>query len=288
MEPRFEQFIHERKYLRNVSPRTTEWHGEALRWLGNPDPDEAALKDFVMRMREKGLRPVSCNSYISAVNSYLHWASDVGGVCCAACSHLKVVRMKDEQRILPTFTPADIEKIVKWKPRGFYQLRTHLFMLLLADTGCRSGEARALRWSDVDFDNLLLKLHGKGAKDRLVPFSFELRRHLYRWHQISKIDIVFPTRNGMLMGRRNVLRSVKCLCQRLGIAVPPRTVHSIRHFFASNYLRQGGNVFALQRVLGHSSLEMVKRYAALLTSDLQQIHEKISLLNPTKRGGPAC
>jgi integrase len=80
---------------------------------------------------------------------------------------------------LPTFSIEDVQKIMRHKPKGFYDVRLHVFILTLMDTGCRSGEAMGLRWPDVDFDNLLLKLHGKGAKDRLVPFSFELRRHLY-------------------------------------------------------------------------------------------------------------
>jgi integrase/recombinase XerD len=127
------------------------------------------------------------------------------------------------------------------------------------DTVCHSlgvlgGGATGLRWPDVDFDNLLLKLHGKGAKDRLDPFSFELRCHLYRWKQLNRWDLVFPTRQGQHMGRRNDLRGVKLLCKRLGIVDPARTVHAFRHTFAVNYLRRGGSVFRLQKVLGHSSM----------------------------------
>jgi hypothetical protein len=77
MEPRFEQFIQEKKYLANVSPATCEWYKQSLHWLLGPSPDEAALKDFVMRMRAKGLTASSCNCHIRAVNSYLHWASGV-------------------------------------------------------------------------------------------------------------------------------------------------------------------------------------------------------------------
>jgi site-specific recombinase XerD len=58
---------------------------------------------------------------------------------------------------------------MRHKPKGFYDVRLHVFILTLVDIGCRSSEA--LDWADVDFNNLLLKLHGKGAKDRLVPFS---------------------------------------------------------------------------------------------------------------------
>ncbi len=191
MEPRFEQFIQEKKYLANVSPATCEWYKQSLQWLSSPSPDAAALKDFVMRMRAQGLSASSCNCRIRAVNSYLHWASGQGTKRCAACSHLKVPKLKEEQRILPTFSVEDVQKLAHHKPKGFYAARLHVFILTLIDCGCRSGEAMGLRWQDVDFDNLLLKLHGKGAKDRLVPFSFELRRHLWHWHQLCKWDLVF-------------------------------------------------------------------------------------------------
>jgi integrase/recombinase XerD len=286
MESRFEEFIREKKYLIGVSPATCEWYASSLRWLPGPSPDGPELKAVVMKMREHGLKSSSCNCHIRAINSYLHWSSAATGVkCSAACPHPKVPCLKEEQRILPTFSNSDIQKIVKWKPRGFFRTRAHVLMLLLADTGCRSGEATALRWRDVDLDNLLLTLHGKAATDRIVPCSLELRRHLYRWRQLNRWDLVFPTRQGGLMGRRNVLRGVKLLCQRLDIAAPERTVHAFRHTFAVNYLRRGGSVFHLQQMLGHSTLEMVRKYANLLTGDLQRVHEKISLLNPEPNQG---
>ena len=57
-----------------------------------------------------------------------------------------------------------------------------------------------------------------------------------------------------------------------------RTGARIRHTFAIHYLRKGGSVFHLQKVLGHSSLEMTRRYANLMTEDLQAVHERVSLL----------
>jgi integrase/recombinase XerD len=279
LDPLFEQFTQEQKYLKNVSPATIEWYKQSLKWLGNPKPDEAALKDMVMRMRAKGRKPTGCNCCIRAVNAYLHWASGVAGKCCALCTHLKVPKLKEEHRILPTFSIEDVKKITKWKPKGFHSTRLHVFMLTLIDTGCRSGEALGVRWADVDLDNLLLKLQGKGAKDRLVPFSFELRRHLYRWKKQNRWDLVFPSHQGQYLGRRDQLRDVKRLCKRLGIVPPARTIHALRHTFAVNYLRRGGSVFHLQKVLGHSSLEMTRRYANLVTEDLQAVHERVSLLS---------
>ena len=104
MEPRFEQFIQEKKYLANVSPATCEWYASSLRWLPGPSPDEDQLKEMVMRMRTRGLKAFSCNCHIRAINSYLHWCSGARAGCCAACTHLRVPRLKEEQRILPTFS----------------------------------------------------------------------------------------------------------------------------------------------------------------------------------------
>lgn len=268
MDPRFELFVQEKKYLHNVSPATVQWYRDSLKWLPDPTPDEAMLKDLVMRMRDKGLRATSCNCHIRAVNSYLTWAQ----------IPLKVPRLKEEQRILPVFSPEQIKKLVTWKPRGFCPSRLHVLVLLLLDVGCRIGEAFELRWADVDFDNLLLKLHGKGAKDRLVPCSFELRRHLWRWKQINRCDLVFATQQGRRIAHRNTLRDVQDLCEDLGIVAPARLLHSFRHTFAVNYIRRGGSVFHLQKVLGHSTLEMTRRYANLVTADLSAVHERLSLL----------
>lgn len=81
-----------------------------------------------------------------------------------------------------------------------------------------------------------------------------------------------------MWSRRNVIRDVKLRCQKLGFTPPARTLHSFRHTFAVNYIRRDGSVFHLQKVLGHSTLEMSRRYANLSTVDLQAMHERISLL----------
>ncbi|MGB9071465.1 MAG: tyrosine-type recombinase/integrase [Terriglobales bacterium] len=266
---RFEQFTRERQYLSNVSPATLEWYKHSFKWLRSESPTQDDLKDAVLRMRGKGLKATGCNSAIRAINAYLRWAG----------SPLKIPQLKEPQLILPTLTVPQVTLLVNWKPKGFCQRRLHLLVLVLLDTGCRITEALTLRTNDVDLDNLLMKLHGKGAKDRLVPFSFELRRHLYRWRQLNRWDLVFPTRRGLQMGRRNALRDVKLLCKRLGFDPPGRTLHAFRHTFAVNYLRRGGSVFHLQKVLGHSSLEMTRRYANLMTEDLQAVHERVSLLS---------
>jgi integrase/recombinase XerD len=268
----FSQFIRERQYLTNVSPATLEWYKHSFKWLRTESPAQDELNDAVMRMREKGLKATGCNSAIRAINAYLKWAG----------SPLKIPQLKEPQLILPTFSASQVSLLVKWKPKNFYQRRLHLLVLILLDTGCRITEALTLRGSDIDFANMLLTLDGKGRKQRVVPFSFELRKVLYRFmadHHRKPDLLLLASRNETRLGRRVMLRDVKLLCKRLGFDPPARTLHAFRHTFAINYLRKGGSVFHLQKVLGHSSLEMTRRYANLMTEDLQAVHERVSLLS---------
>lgn len=281
--PGFQEFIRERQYLTNVTPATVDWYKNSLKWLPSESPSQEQLKNAVMRMREKGLKATGVNCAARAINAYLHWSSSGGEKKCGpGCAHLRVPKVKEPELVLPTFTASQIKSIVRWKPRRKCQRRLHLLMLILLDTGCRITEALTLRLCDIDMDNLLVTLDGKGRKQRIVPFSFELRKALHRHitEFARKPDLLLlASRNETQLGRRVMLRDVKRACKRLGFTPPARTLHAFRHTFAVNYLRRGGSVFHLQKVLGHSSLEMTRRYANLGTADLQAVHERVSLLS---------
>jgi integrase/recombinase XerD len=118
-------------------------------------------------------------------------------------------------------------------------------ILFLLDTGCRISEALGLGVREIDFDNLLVTLDGKGRKQRVVPFSFELRKSMFRYCRESNRTpdgLLFANRTQTKLSRRNVLRDVKLLCKRLGFAPPARTLHAFRHTFAVNFLRRGVRV----------------------------------------------
>jgi integrase/recombinase XerD len=267
----FDRFIQERKYLKNVSPRTVEWHEQSLKWLGVEQPTETDLRDFVLRMRTAGLKASSVNCRIGSVNAYLRWMP----------SPLRIPKLKQESYVPATYSKTQIHAIIRWRPRGFFGRRLHVLMLTLLDTGIRLDEALSLCVQDCNLDDLLLTVTGKGRKQRIIPFSMELRRVLAKFvldfcphpHQL-----IFSTKIGRKLSQRNVLRDIKSLCRSLGFTAPRRTIHATRHTFATEYLRRGGSLFHLQKVLGHTSLEMVRRYANLVTADLQEIHERVTLL----------
>lgn len=287
MRKLYEQFVRERKYLKNVTPRTEAWYWQswtalttALPQDATAPPPKAFWTDRVAELRDRGVSPVTVNTYARAINAFLKWAHDEGHVAV----RVRIPRLKEEKLILATLTPTQVDRLLRWKPKSASANRVYTLACLLLDTGVRANEALTLRRTDVDLDNLLIRVKGKGQKDRVVPMSFELRRILYRWLAKHTFDLVFPTTRGTKQGQRNALRDFKLMGRSLGITGVRFSFHTMRHTFAVNYIRNGGDVFRLQRVLGHATLEMTRRYVNLQTEDLKAVHDRLSLLTAGTRG----
>jgi site-specific recombinase XerD len=165
---RFEEFLTEPKYLVNVSHKTLVYYNCAFqswrKYGGEP-------KQWVTNLREAGLSAISVNTYICAMNACWKWARETANL----------TYLKEEQKILATFSPAQVNRLVHWKPVKGNETRAHTIALVALDTGMRISELLSLTRQDVDLDNLVLRVHGKGNKQRLVPMSVELRKVLYRY-----------------------------------------------------------------------------------------------------------
>jgi integrase/recombinase XerD len=183
---------------------------------------------------------------------------------------------------MKTFSEAQIKAIVRFKPKSASETRLHALLCLAIDTGVRINEALTLKRGKVDFDNLLVTVVGKGNKERIVPISLECRRILFRLLQTHKFDLVFCTKQGRPLLYDNTRRDFHRLMERLGITGFDGSFHAFRRFFARNYVRNGGNVFYLQRMLGHTTLTMSKKYVDVDTQDLQVTHLRTSILARTR------
>lgn len=280
-----DQFLKERTYFKNVTPRTLVWYQVAFKnyraSVGADDtalPTKASLQQFIIHERDRGLRPVTCNTYIGAMNAFCAWLHQEGHIP----ERVKMPKLRVERRVLTLLNDGQMRMLIGYKPKTFRQARLHLAVLLIMDTGLRISEALSLRHGDVDFDNLILKVLGKGQKERLVPFSPELRRRFYRFDQLKakkgiRSDFVFVDFGGVRCEKRNTATSLYLLQRKLGL--PMFGWHRLRHTFATNYLRQGGDIVRLSMVLGHSQITTTQRYLHLLTEDLTASHQRVSILN---------
>ena len=270
-----EQFIRERQYLKGVSQKTIDWYRHSFRAFEGAIHDRAAIIDRIAELRQRGVAAVSVNTYLRCINAYFRWLHAERG---QALVH--VPRLKEEQKILITFSTDQVARIVSGKPSGRNETRARMASITALDTGMRIQELLNLRRADADFDNLLFRVHGKGNKQRLVPMSIELRKLLFRYLSQHQFDRVFATARGTSPTQRNLSRDFKLFCSRLAITGVRVSFHTLRHTFAVEYLKAGGNVLYLQRILGHTSLEMTNRYCRSLgIEDLKAVHSGLSLLS---------
>jgi integrase/recombinase XerD len=278
----FQQFLAHRRYLKNVTPSTIEWYETAWTLFTRAANDDAltkrSLQNFVVALRQRSVRPVSCNTYIKALNAFCRWLHDEGHTP----DRFELSLLRVETRVIQTLTDEEIQRLLSYRPKRFYQWRLYALVCLLLDTGLRIDEGLTLRVSCVDFENLLVTAFGKGRKERRIPFSSELRKVLYRYLQIrakvvTHADLLFPSRDETRWDQRNSLRALYFLQDRLVLS--RFGWHRLRHTFATNCLRHGGDIVRLSIVLGHSQITTTQRYLHLLTDDLSRNHHRVSILN---------
>ncbi len=145
--------------------------------------------------------------------------------------------------------------------RTFYRLR--MIVLIAVTTGMRVSEIFGLRWSDVMYSEGLLAVRAKlkGGKMRYVPMPPDLAGELRRFPVVNDEDRIFPPKPGAKSGRQRVEGSFEDLLERAGIK--DFRFHDLRHTFASWFMMNGGDLYELAKILGHSNLKMTERYAKL-------------------------
>jgi integrase/recombinase XerD len=152
-------------------------------------------------------------------------------------------------------------------------------MLLMVDSGIRVSELTALKVGDYDRKRGQLVIqHGKGDKKRVIYVGETARQAIWRYlatrGSLLPGDPLFATGDGRPMDRFSIQKMIHRAGQRAGVknAYP----HRFRHTFAINFLRNGGNLLALQDLLGHERLDTVKIYARLAEVDLEQAQKNAS------------
>jgi integrase/recombinase XerD len=273
----FKRFVKEKTFLANVSPKTVRFYQQSYkafkRTVGEQLPDRLMLTDFIVKSREAGMSAGCINVYIRGMNSFLSWLweNKLTG------EKLRMKELKQEQKVIPTYNEVQIKALLSFKPKKPSEHRTYALICLLLDTGVRIEECLTLTRENVDLDNLLIKVRGKGNKERFLPISLECRKVLYRFLQRHNCSLVFCAKGGTRWAYRNAFRDLTILCKKVGIE--EGTFHKFRHTFATEYLRNGGGELYLQRTLGHTTLQMTRRYAQISEEDLKRVHAKTSILS---------
>jgi len=160
-------------------------------------------------------------------------------------------------------------------------MRDQAVVRMLLDTGIRASELCDLRLEHLDAKNQRVKVFGKGSKERIIRVGRRTTRAIWRYltarpdARLSDPLFVATGEVSQPMTRSSLYHLVRRLGDRAKV-VPAAYPHRFRHTFAVSFLRNGGDVFSLQSLLGHSSLEMVHRYVALAQTDTENAHRRAS------------
>jgi integrase/recombinase XerD len=200
---------------------------------------------------------------------------------------------KPEQREILPFTEAEFKALLSVVTRSkaydrpgkrksdhatIHPERARAMLLMLLDTGLRASELTNLKLYQVDNRNQRVQVMGKGSLERSVPFSPRTAQALWRYlttrPDAEQSEPLFMTYNNRKIDTTALAKSLKALGEKASVSnVHP---HRFRHTFAIQYLRNGGDPYTLQKLLGHSTLDMVKRYLALAQIDIDRAHKRAS------------
>lgn len=177
-----------------------------------------------------------------------------------------------------------IKKLIDLPTLNTYAgLRDYAIIVLTLDTGIRPSEAFELVTDDIDFMHFTVKIRRETAKtrvERILPISHQTAEILRRFISVKPDDwddYLFFTVEGNKMNLNRWQKRLEIYSEVIGYKVTP---YMLRHTFSILFLRNGGNAFALQTVLGHTDLTMTKRYVKLMEGDVKQQH---ALATPVNR-----
>lgn len=278
------------------SPKTVAWHNESLglflrflrrrgysihlRDVGLPEAREFVLYLQSKRVKyensafaspkEEPLSPHTIQGRVRSLRAFFRWLHEEG---YAPEHKLEDLRPpKAPKQLVAVLTEEEIRRILAClSPNTALGARNRAIVVTFLDTGLRLSELVNLKLADAHLQEGYLRVLGKGGKERIVPIGTSAQKALLRYREHFRpepanlrLDSFFLTLDGQpLTGN-----SVQTMLQRLGrrAAVPRLHAHLLRHTFATMYLINGGDVFTLQRILGHTTLAMVGNYVNLASA----------------------
>jgi integrase/recombinase XerD len=234
------------------------------------------------KLQDKGLSGHAVNCYLRAIRAFWSWLVREEIIMSSPFSRVKIP--KPPKKVIATFSEKQLNAILRAvntaTPSGF---RDWAMILMLIDTGLRASELVGLTLGDINLEDGLLKVYGKGNKERVVPIGAKVQRALWKYlnhHRSQPANPLHPTlfltASGGPISTDQLRAIINKYTSRADIEGVRCSPHTFRHTFAISYLRNGGDVFSLQRILGHSSLDVVRIYVNMAVADVKACHRRFS------------
>lgn len=264
-------FLEYLKYERRVSVNTVDSYGENLLLLKNyTNKDLISLKKEDIKNFLDNVEATARTKahYLTVFNSFYKYLVFMDKIKSNPCDGIKAPKLEKK---LPTYlTNEEIAKLFNIRLTKPVDYRNKAILEVMYATGARISEVINLELNQIDFEECIIRVMGKGKKERIIPLDDVAIEALdnyinnYRPFLIKNetCNYVFLNKNGEKISRQMIFKILKNLANKVGITkeISP---HTLRHSFASNLLNNGADLRVIQELLGHENLETTEIYSHL-------------------------
>ncbi|MDQ3286959.1 MAG: tyrosine recombinase XerC [Pseudomonadota bacterium] len=235
--------------------------------------DAEQLRGFIASEHRRGLSPKSLQRRLSACRSFYAWLLRQGRI---SANPAAAIRAPKAPRKLPqVLDPDEAKALVEIATDAPLGLRDRAMLELFYSSGLRLSELCMLHWRDLDLEDGLVTVLGKGSRQRSVPLGSHARAALAQWRASTGApgeSPVFPGRAGGPITPRAIQLRMRLLAQRQGLfkRVHP---HLLRHSFASHILESSGDLRGVQELLGHADIATTQIYTHLDYQHLAKVYD---------------
>ncbi len=285
--PEVERFIQHVWIERGLSRVTCDAYQSDLYrffdWAKKPlvQCQEATVLAFLAAIMNDGYSARSTARLLSTLRRFFDYTVDLGRMRQNPCAHIPNPSIG--KHLPDTLTEQEVEILfdapeIDAKPNEF---RDRVMLELMYATGLRVSEMVNLPLHSVNINQAMVRVIGKGNKERIIPFGevaldwletylVEIRPQLTKGKSCNEL---FPSNRGQTMTRQTFWYAIKRYAKRAGIT-KPLSPHSLRHAFATHLLNHGADLRTVQLLLGHASLSTTQIYTHIATKRLHDIHEQ--------------
>ncbi|MBX7169013.1 MAG: tyrosine recombinase XerC [Pirellulales bacterium] len=289
-----ERFLRYQRVERNASPLTEKSYGEDLaaleRYLAEqsrgpaPGPSDLTtldLRGYVASLHEAGYAKATIARRLASLRSFFRYGQREGWV---RTNPARPLRNPRRQRKLPHFlSTADVGTLLEAPPRsGAAGLRDRAILETLYSAGLRVSELVGLNDGDLDLAAGVVRVRGKGRRERLSPIGSHADAALRRWLSVRQLHPrapqgvqapVFTNKFGRRLTTRSVGRMLEKYLRATGLDTRT-SPHTLRHSFATHLLDRGADIRSVQELLGHKSLATTQIYTHVSTAVLREVYER--------------
>jgi integrase/recombinase XerD len=240
----------------------------------------SSLQAYLGARLKQGQSPRSTARFLSCARGFYHYLLREGRITLDPTLDVDSPRLG---RPLPkALSEEEIDRLLQAPdPEQALELRDRTMLELLYACGLRVSELTSLQLVQLSMNQGVVRVFGKGSKERLVPVGEEALRWLQRYlagprGELLKgipAEVVFPSRRGTQMTRQTFWYRIKIYAQRAGIK-KHLSPHTLRHAFATHLLNHGADLRVVQMLLGHSDLSTTQIYTHVAQQRMQELHEQ--------------